>query len=72
MCGGVSNPLNLSLDKINIKIFVFQHYEKDADGLCTRLCKCLPKVGSQEYCVDVKAFMEAGWIISHKDIEVME
>lgn len=47
-----------------------QHYEKDADGLCTMLSKPLPKAGSQEYCVDVKAFLEAGWAIPPKDVEV--
>ncbi len=49
-----------------------EHYEKDADGLCTRLCKSLPKEGHQEYCVDAKAFLEAGWAISHRDIEMLE
>jgi len=34
------------------------------------LCKSLPKQGNKKYCVDVKALLEAGWAISHKDIEV--
>ncbi|CAG7702927.1 unnamed protein product [Allacma fusca] len=49
-----------------------EHYEKDADGLCTRLCKSLPKEGHPEFCVDAKAFLEAGWAISHNDIELQE
>lgn len=49
-----------------------EHYEKDADGLCTRLISCLPKEGYQEYCVDAKAFLEAGWAIPPRDIEITE
>jgi c-src tyrosine kinase len=47
-----------------------EHYEKDADGLCTRLCKPLSKAGNHEYCVDVKDFMDAGWAIPVQDVEV--
>jgi c-src tyrosine kinase len=49
-----------------------EHYEKYADGLCTRISKCLPKEGHPEFCVDAKAFLEAGWVISHQDIELLE
>lgn len=49
---------------------LFQHYEQDADGLCTQLTKSLPKKGKQEFCVDTKKFIEAGWVIQEHELEV--
>lgn len=49
-----------------------QHYEKDADGLCTQLLKSLPKKGKQGFCVDTKAFVDAGWVIPESDLELKE
>lgn len=46
-----------------------QHYEQDADGLCTQLTKSLPKKGKQ-FCVDPNAFVAAGWVIQNHDLEV--
>jgi len=42
----------------------------DADGLCTQLTKSLPKKGKQDFCVDPKAFVEAGWVIHDHELEV--
>lgn len=54
-----------------LKFFsIFQHYEQDADGLCTQLTKSLPKKGKQDFCVDTKAFVEAGWVIHDHELEV--
>ena len=47
-----------------------QHYEKDADGLCTRLVKPVEKQGSLDYSVDQKTFEEQGWVIKPKDIKI--
>lgn len=41
----------------------FQHYQNDADGLCTQLTKCLPKD-------DTKAFVDAGWVIQEHELQV--
>ncbi|XP_071447294.1 tyrosine-protein kinase CSK [Hetaerina americana] len=49
-----------------------EHYEQDADGLCTQLTKCLPKKGKQEFCVNTKAFEEAGWVIQEHEVELKE
>ncbi|CAB3377317.1 Hypothetical predicted protein [Cloeon dipterum] len=49
-----------------------EHYEQDADGLCTQLIKSLPKIGKQEFCVDTKAFVDAGWVIQDNDLEIRE
>lgn len=53
-------------------LFGFQHYEQDADGLCTQLTKSLPKVGKQDVCVDTKAFIKAGWVIQEHELEVIQ
>lgn len=50
----------------------FQHYEKDADGLCTQLERSVAKQGKAEFFVDRKDFEEAGWIIQEKDLQVSE
>ncbi|CAH0382357.1 unnamed protein product [Bemisia tabaci] len=49
-----------------------EHYEQDADGLCTQLTKSLPKVGKQDVCVDTKAFIKAGWVIQEHELELCE
>ncbi|KAK7867902.1 hypothetical protein R5R35_002825 [Gryllus longicercus] len=49
-----------------------EHYEQDADGLCTQLTKSLPKKGKQDFCVDCKAFEEAGWVIRTDELELKE
>ncbi|XP_047004411.1 tyrosine-protein kinase CSK isoform X1 [Schistocerca americana] len=49
-----------------------EHYEQDADGLCTQLTKSLPKKGKQEFCVDPNAFVAAGWVIPNHDLELKE
>jgi c-src tyrosine kinase len=52
----------------NLALLV-EHYEQDADGLCTQLTKSLPK---QDFCVDLKAFDEAGWVIQTHELELRE
>ncbi|XP_075238628.1 C-terminal Src kinase [Lycorma delicatula] len=49
-----------------------EHYEQDADGLCTQLTKCLPKKGKQDFCIDTKKFVEAGWVIHESELELRE
>jgi c-src tyrosine kinase len=34
------------------------------------LTKSLPKKGKQDFCVDSKAFVEAGWMIQETELEV--
>ncbi|XP_055375144.1 tyrosine-protein kinase CSK [Condylostylus longicornis] len=48
------------------------HYEKDADGLCTQLIKCLPKKGKQEFCINSKEFADKGWVIPESDLQLRE
>lgn len=48
------------------------HYEIDADGLCTQLVKCLPKKGQQEFCIDSKEFLDKGWVIPEKELQIRE
>ncbi|XP_014600870.1 PREDICTED: tyrosine-protein kinase CSK-like isoform X1 [Polistes canadensis] len=55
----------------NLALLV-EHYEQDADGLCTQLTKSLPKQGKQDFCVDPKAFVEAGWVIQTHELELRE
>lgn len=49
-----------------------QHYEKDADGLCTQLVKCLPKMGRQDFCINSKDFLDRGWVIPEADLQLRE
>lgn len=49
---------------------VLQHYEDDADGLCTKLIKPLQKEGSYVFAVDRNAFAEQGWVIKLKDLKL--
>ena len=51
---------------------VFQHYEKDADGLCTQLKQPLEKKGNFEFAVDKQAFVDQGWVIKFKDLKLGE
>lgn len=55
-----------------VKVFHFQHYLKDADGLCTRLRVSVPKRGGLEFSVDSKAFEKAGWAIPLSDLKLSE
>ncbi|XP_031635662.1 tyrosine-protein kinase CSK isoform X2 [Contarinia nasturtii] len=48
------------------------HYEKDADGLCTQLVKCLHKKGKQEFCINSKEFLDKGWAIPESDLQLRE
>ena len=53
--------------------FLFtQHYEKDADGLCTQLKKPVAKKGNLDYSVDRQAFFDQGWVIPSKDLKLGE
>ncbi|CAL4102300.1 unnamed protein product, partial [Meganyctiphanes norvegica] len=50
-----------------------EHYEHDADGLCTQLMRSVPKQGRREYGYDaVKAFKAAGWAIDKRDLQLSE
>lgn len=49
-----------------------QHYEKDADGLCTQLIKSLPKKGRQDFCINSKDFLDRGWVIPEADLQLRE
>ena len=55
----------------NLALLV-EHYEQDADGLCTQLTKSLPKQGKQDFCVDPQAFVQAGWVIQTDELELRE
>ncbi|EDV93460.1 tyrosine-protein kinase CSK isoform X2 [Drosophila grimshawi] len=48
------------------------HYEADADGLCTQLVKCLPKLGKQEFCINSKEFVDKGWVIPEAELQLRE
>ena len=48
----------------------WQHYLKDADGLCTQLRSSVPKEGKQDFSIDSKAFEAAGWKIKKEDLKV--
>ncbi|ALC45755.1 Csk [Drosophila busckii] len=48
------------------------HYEADADGLCTQLIKCLPKLGKQEFCINSKEFVDKGWVIPESELQLRE
>jgi len=51
---------------------LIEHYENDADGLCTRLTKPLQKDGYFDVSVDQEAFIESGWQIKLKDIKLSD
>lgn len=44
----------------------------DADGLCTKLLKPVPKRGNFDYSVDTQAFIDQGWRIKEKEIKLEE
>lgn len=46
---------------------LIQHYEKESDGLCTRLRRPRVKDGGREL-VDASAFQEGGWEIPARDL----
>ncbi|XP_033120717.1 tyrosine-protein kinase CSK-like [Anneissia japonica] len=47
-----------------------EHYERDADGLCSRLIKPLPKEGKQDFSVDKESFVKSGWSIDKRNINM--
>ncbi|OQR68809.1 tyrosine-protein kinase CSK-like, partial [Tropilaelaps mercedesae] len=51
-----------------------EHYEMDADGLCTRLTHALPKKGvtCSNGTADKRAFEMTGWLIKSQDICIIE
>lgn len=49
-----------------------EHYQNDADGLCTKLKSSVPKRGALEFSIDPKAFEQAGWVIPLCDITLGE
>lgn len=51
---------------------MLQHYEKDADGLCTRLSKPLWKTGNNFTTVNFKDFERGGWVINADYLDIKE
>ncbi|XP_065836431.1 tyrosine-protein kinase CSK-like [Oscarella lobularis] len=49
---------------------LIEHYQKDADGLCTRLRKPLDKQGGVAVVVDIKQFEKSGWAIKRQDLSI--
>ncbi|GFS56519.1 tyrosine-protein kinase CSK [Trichonephila inaurata madagascariensis] len=49
-----------------------KHYQKDADGLCTRLKLSVPKKGEPDFSVDSQEFEKAGWTIKLDDLKLGE
>ncbi|XP_029633373.1 tyrosine-protein kinase CSK isoform X2 [Octopus sinensis] len=49
-----------------------EHYEKDADGLCTRLSKPLWKTGNNFTTVNFKDFERGGWVINAEFLDIKE
>jgi len=49
-----------------------EHYEKDADGLCFKLIKPVAKKGNLDYSVNTDAFIQEGWVIHQKDLDLGE
>ncbi|OQV23738.1 Tyrosine-protein kinase CSK [Hypsibius exemplaris] len=47
-----------------------EHYQNDADGLCTSLTIPVPKKGNPEVCFDTKDFQNAGWVIPNDDVKL--
>ncbi|XP_065188437.1 tyrosine-protein kinase CSK-like [Sycon ciliatum] len=45
-----------------------EHYQADADGLCTRLRKPLDKQGQYEYESNLSEFKKTGWAIARSDL----
>jgi len=54
-------------------LFLWQHYLKDADGLCCKLETPMPKQsGAFEGVVNWRAFEESGWALQRKDLKLDE
>lgn len=54
-------------------IQLVEHYQEDADGLCTSLGAALPREGGGvSYSVDKTAFEQAGWTIKREDVTLQE
>ncbi|XP_061173254.1 tyrosine-protein kinase CSK-like isoform X2 [Saccostrea echinata] len=53
-------------------IQLVEHYEKDADGLCTKLKRALPKKGDSFGAVRIQDFEAGGWVIQKKDLQEIE
>ncbi|XP_037080596.1 tyrosine-protein kinase CSK-like [Pollicipes pollicipes] len=49
-----------------------EHYNEDADGLCTQLKRSVPKQGKQDFSIDSKAFEAAGWVIQKEELKLGE
>lgn len=49
-----------------------QHYQNDADGLCTKLIRALPKKGDSFGAVRIQDFEAGGWVIQKKDLQEIE
>ena len=49
-----------------------QHYQQDEDGLCTRLIEPVQKKGTLEFAIDQQAFVDQGWVIRMKDLQLGE
>ena len=45
---------------------LYQHYEKDSDGLCSKLRKAVLKQGGKEFNIDPNRFTK--WEISPRDL----
>jgi c-src tyrosine kinase len=53
-------------------LLFFQHYTKDADGLCTKLITPLPKQGGNFFSVSPEEFAKGGWTLSLEDLKIGE
>ena len=52
---------------------LIEHYEQDADGLCTQLMKALEKSVTQGFsCLNSNDFIAQGWEIQEKDLQLKE
>ncbi|KXJ27222.1 Tyrosine-protein kinase CSK [Exaiptasia diaphana] len=49
-----------------------EHYQNDADGLCTMLREPLEKKGSFDYSVDPEMFHKEGWAIPRNQLKLLE
>lgn len=49
-----------------------EHYQNDADGLCTKLIRALPKKGDSFGAVRIQDFEAGGWVIQKKDLQEIE
>ncbi|XP_022330713.1 tyrosine-protein kinase CSK-like isoform X1 [Crassostrea virginica] len=53
-------------------IQLVEHYQNDADGLCTKLIRALPKKGDSFGAVRIQDFEAGGWVIQKKDLQEIE